>query len=74
MKLSDKELDMLERLKQAGCAVVVFIPEELGVATPEDVEEYMIRRGWDVIYNLNQKTNHVPQAVATLRLLLENDE
>jgi hypothetical protein len=36
---------------------VVFLPEELGVATPEDVEEYMTQRGWDVIFNLNQMTD-----------------
>jgi hypothetical protein len=57
MKLSKNELAMIENMRQAGCTVVVFLPEELGVATPEDVEEYMTQRGWDVIFNLNQMTD-----------------
>ena len=56
MKLSKKELAVIYNMRQAGCTIVAFIPEELGVVKPEDVEEHLYQIGWKIIFNLNQKT------------------
>ena len=39
-------------LRDLGCAVIVFIPEELNGADPEQVEDILIEKGWDVIDSL----------------------
>lgn len=39
-------------LRDLGCAVIVFIPEELNGANPEQVEDLLIEKGWDVIDSL----------------------
>jgi len=36
-------------LRELGCAVACFTPEELNGAPPEEVEDIMVERGWDVI-------------------------
>lgn len=52
--MTDKT-DMTELLKHTralrdlGCAVAVFTPEELRGADPDDVEDHMIQRGSEAI-------------------------
>ena len=50
-KFSKEQLDAIALLREAGCAVVVFDPEELkGVEDKiDDIEERLIELGWDVI-------------------------
>ncbi len=47
--LNQTEVQFLRELRIRGYAVVVFNPDELAGASPEQVEERMIERGWDTI-------------------------
>ena len=40
-------------LRDMGCAVVCFTPEELGNVYPEIVEDRLIQYGWDTITSLS---------------------
>lgn len=48
-ELTDQDKECLRRLFAAGCAVCVFLPQEIGDANSEDVEERMCTAGWDEI-------------------------
>jgi len=48
-ELTPEDLACLKNLTQNGCAVVVFLPQELGPATPEKVEEVATRAGWEEV-------------------------
>ena len=56
-ELSDFDRKMIalfmDRLHSLGCAVVVFMPEELNGADYDRVEEKMVETGWDVVDNYN---------------------
>lgn len=45
----DEIKTFMERLEDAGFAVAIFTPEEIGDADIGDVEDQMIQAGWDVI-------------------------
>lgn len=49
MELTEQDKNTLRQLRKNGCAVVVFLPHEIGEANPEDVEEKMCIAGWDEI-------------------------
>lgn len=48
-ELSEQDRGVIRRLRQEGCAVVVFLPEEIRDASSEDVEDRMIEAGWNCI-------------------------
>ena len=54
MELSFSDWEVVETLRRNGCAVVVFLPDELRNASSGDVEDRMTSCGWDAIDNLNQ--------------------
>lgn len=50
MNLSDRSVvDMLKELRNRGCAVVCFVPDELLGADPDHVEDRLVELGWEVI-------------------------
>ncbi len=53
--LTEQELEMLRSLRERGYAVVLFSPEELGDTEPDQVEDYLIERGWDAIDMKSQR-------------------
>jgi hypothetical protein len=53
MQLTKTELKTLRGLRHKGYAVIVWNPEELGDAEPDDVEDRSIEYGHDVIETLN---------------------
>jgi hypothetical protein len=48
----DKIAEHSQALREMGCAVVIFIPEELRGADPDHVEDRLCQLGWDVIDSL----------------------
>lgn len=48
-KLNDVQWELLRTFRAAGCAVIVFLPHEIGEANPEDVENKMRAAGWNEI-------------------------
>lgn len=52
MELTEQDKECLRQLRKNGCAVTVFLPHEIGDASPEEVEEKMCMAGWDEI-NIN---------------------
>ena len=46
---TDEMLDAIQLLRDAGCAVVAFDPDELEGVKPSHVEMQMCITGWDVI-------------------------
>lgn len=40
------------KLRELGCAVVCFTPEELRNANPDHVEDRLVEIGWDIIDSL----------------------
>ena len=46
---SKKIADLCAELRDQGCAVVCFVPDELRGADPSDVEDRLVELGWDVI-------------------------
>jgi hypothetical protein len=40
-----EELDILTAVKRTGCACVIWMPEEIGDADPDTLEDIMIERG-----------------------------
>ena len=52
MELTEQDKECLRQLRKNGCAVTVFLPHEIGGASPEEVEEKMCMAGWDEI-NIN---------------------
>ena len=47
--LTEQEIKVITKLRQQGFAVVLFNPEELEGASPDNVEDRLIELGWDVI-------------------------
>ena len=41
--------DLCAELREQGCAVICFTPDELRGADPLDVEDRLVELGWDVI-------------------------
>ena len=52
-ELTPEDRDCLKRLRNNGCAVTVFLPEEIGEADAGDVEDRMCGAGWDEINDAN---------------------
>ena len=48
----EKAMKAIRALRDAGCAVTVFTPDELDGADPTAVEDMMVQRGWDAIDTL----------------------
>lgn len=48
-ELNNDDKACIHRLLEAGCAICIFLPQEIGEADPEDVEERMCLAGWDEI-------------------------
>ena len=48
----EKAMEAIRSLRDAGCAVTVFTPDELDGADPTAVEDMMVQRGWDAIDTL----------------------
>ena len=53
--MNTEQLNALRQLRDEGYAIVVFTPDELGDACPDDVESRLIELGWDVIDTLRQE-------------------
>lgn len=45
-ELTPEDVTTLRKLRAVGCAVTVFLPQELEDATPDDVEDAMCEAGW----------------------------
>jgi len=50
--MTEEQKAVLNALRQAGFAVVVFNPDELRDADPDSVSDRLIQVGWDVIDGL----------------------
>ena len=48
------DLKWLRNMRERGFCVVVFTPDELDGADPDEVEDQLIERGWDVIELLRE--------------------
>jgi len=46
--------ETVTRLRELGYAVVVFNPDELKGASPEDVADRLVELGWEVIDALKE--------------------
>lgn len=51
--LNKEERKVMDGLRDKGFAITVFTPQELNNANPEDVQDYMINKGWECIINAN---------------------
>ncbi len=50
-QLSREDIVFLTRLREKGCAVCVFLPQEMElIADPDSIEIAMTSAGWDRIY------------------------
>lgn len=47
-------LDAIQLLRDAGCAVIAFDPDELAGVEAGDVEDRLVELGWDVIETLKE--------------------
>lgn len=47
--LTDEDIAALRRLRDAGCAVCVFLPQEMPDSTQRNVEDAMCEGGWNQI-------------------------
>ena len=52
--LTEQEAETLHQLYMKGCAVVVFVPDELEGVSQEAVMDRMTETGWEVIETLKQ--------------------
>ena len=43
----------LRKMRDAGCAVTVFLPHEIGEGCADDVEDAMCVAGWSAINHAN---------------------
>ena len=50
--MNEELFEAIRKLRDYGCAVVVFTPEELEEAMPDRVEDRLIELGWEVIHDL----------------------
>ena len=53
LDLTPEDCDFLQRLRDAGCAVTVFLPHEIGEGCTDHVEEAMCVAGWSAINHAN---------------------
>ena len=53
-ELLEEAYPTLEKLRDAGFAIAIFTPEEVGEANPETVEDSMVERGWFTINQENE--------------------
>lgn len=49
-ELTKEDIDMMRSLRARGCAVCVFLPEEMENSDPDQVEDAMIEGGWRQIH------------------------
>jgi hypothetical protein len=54
-ELTPEDTKVLRKLRDAGCAVTVFLPHEIGEGCTDDVEEAMCVAGWSAINYSNPK-------------------
>lgn len=40
---------LVDELRNAGYAVVIFTPEELGECDASNLEDILVQRGWDMV-------------------------
>ena len=55
LKLMEEATKVIRKLRDAGCAVTVFTPDELEGADPSTVEDMMVERGWNAIDTLKEE-------------------
>lgn len=53
--LNKEQKRVLKELHALGYAICIFTPEELGEASPEDVEDLMCQHGWAAIEYHNER-------------------
>lgn len=58
LSLTEGDLAVLRGLRDAGCAVCVFMPDEVGDASLDDVEDAMCAAGWDTIQRTTCEVSH----------------
>ena len=51
--MNNEWYECIKAMRDAGYAVCIFNPDELGTARPDHVEEAMCERGWGIIEDLN---------------------
>ena len=51
----EKAMKAIQAMRDAGCAVSVFNPDELQGADPSTVDDMMVQRGWDAIDTLKEE-------------------
>lgn len=50
----------IQQLRDFGCAVVCFIPEEMRGVDPTQIEDRLVEIGWTVIDTLTDEKNEDP--------------
>ena len=50
--MTNEQREVINQLRLAGYAIIVWTPEELGDASPKRVEDRSVELGWDVINDL----------------------
>jgi hypothetical protein len=55
-QLTPEDEEVLNNLRKVGCAVCVFLPDEMPQSDPDDVEDAMCQAGWNQI-NFDTPTN-----------------
>jgi hypothetical protein len=53
LELTLEDALCLGRMRDAGCAVTVFLPHEIGEGSADDVEEAMCVAGWAAVNHAN---------------------
>jgi hypothetical protein len=48
-QLTPEDEEVLYNLRKVGCAVCVFLPDEMPQSEPDDVENAMCQAGWSQI-------------------------
>ncbi len=56
--LDQEDIDALRKLRGRGCAVTVFLPQEMPASASDDVEDAMCEGGWDQINFDNERIDH----------------
>lgn len=44
--MTEEQIKVIGELRDSGYAVVIFTPDELGDADPENLEDILVERGW----------------------------
>lgn len=53
----EDESQIIKRLRNKGCALVIFVPEELKGVNVDEVELSMIEKGWESIRKMKNSVN-----------------